>query len=273
MNMRSEHPRLPFAVIATCSDNLGDDVQTLAAIQFLKKKGVQPAFVIDRERLSSYSGPACKLLMNGWFMHDLAFFPPPPQVTPIFISFHCANEALIASHVAYFQAHQPIGCRDLHTQALFKKHGVQAYFPGCLTLTFDPGPVERVGRYTVDVNTCPYIPPVAVDLSVLGEHVLIRHDVQDAALKTNMAQRLAVARALLAKYQQAELVVTSRLHVALPCRAFRTPCIFLHSNLQDTRFSGLEAILSGSEKLENAVSRIPDEALATVLRGFDDLAL
>jgi hypothetical protein len=273
MNMRSEYTRLPYAVIATCSDNLGDDIQTLAAMHFLQKKGIQPAFVIDRERLSSYSGPACKLVMNGWFMHDLAFFPPPPQVTPIFISFHCANEVLIASHVAYFQAHQPIGCRDLHTQTLFEKHGVQAYFTGCLTLTFDPGPVERVGRYTVDVNTCPYIPTVAVDLSVLGEHVLIRHDVEDAALKTNMSQRLTVARALLAKYQQAELVVTSRLHVALPCRAFRTPCIFLHSDLKDTRFSDLEPILSGSDTLENALSRIPDELLVDVQRRFDAVTL
>lgn len=262
--------RLPYAVIATCSDNLGDDIQTLAAMHFLRKKGIRPAFVMDRERLSAYAGPACKVVMNGWFMHDLAFFPPPPHVTPVFVSFHCANEELIARHVPYFQAHQPIGCRDLHTKALFDKYGVEAYFTGCLTLTFDPGPSERTGRYTVDVNTCPYIPAVDVDLSSLGGHVLVHHDIHDLSVKHSMRRRLAAAQALLDKYERAELVVTSRLHVALPCRAFRTPCIFLHAGLrEDPRFTGLESILSGSAMLEQAVSTIADDALTGVLRGFD----
>lgn len=265
---------LPWAVGATCSENLGDDIQTLAAMHFLKKKGVQPSFVMDRERLSTYAGPPCKLVMNGWFMHAPEYFPPPRQVTPLFISFHCANEAVIARHVVYFKAHQPIGCRDLHTQALFEKHGIAAFFTGCLTLYLDPHTSHRSGKYTVDVNHCPYIPAVDVDLSGFQDHMVIHHDIDDDTLKTHVRRRMAAAQVLLHKYQQAELVITSRLHVALPCRAFRTPCIFLHARLQDDpRFSGLHSILRGSATLDQAVSMIPDDALAGIVAGFDAVRL
>jgi hypothetical protein len=195
-------------------------------------------------------------------------------VTPVFVSFHCADEALIAANVPYFKAHEPIGCRDLHTQALFEKYGIAAWFNGCLTLGFDPVVAPRQGRYTVDINTCPYIPPVAVDLSGFGDHVIIHHDIHDASLKRSMVRRMAVAQALLDKYRTAELVITSRLHVALPCRAFGTPCIFLHSRLQeDPRFSGLESVLSGSATLEQAARTVPPGTLVGILAGFDAVVL
>jgi hypothetical protein len=271
---RTASDGLPCAVIATCSDNLGDDIQTLAAVHFLKKKGLRPSFAMDRERLSQYTGPACKLVMNGWFMHEPAIFPPPAHVTPVFVSFHCANEALIAANVAYFKAHEPFGCRDVHTQGLFEKYGIAAWFSGCLTLGLDPVAAPRRGRYTVDVNTCPYIPRVAVDLSGYRDHVVIHHDIHDASLKGSMGRRMAVAQALLDKYRSAELVITSRLHVALPCRAFETPCIFLHSGLQDDpRFSGLESVLNGSATLEQAASTVPKGTLDGILAGFEAVEL
>ena len=270
---RTGRDGLPWAVVATCSENLGDDIQTLAAIHFLKKKGLRPSLVMDRERLLQYTGPACKLVMNGWFMHQPAFFPPPQQVKPVFVSFHCANEALIAANVAYFKAHQPIGCRDVHTRALFEKYGIAAWFSGCLTLGLDPLAAPRQGRYTVDVNTCPYIPAVAVDLSAYRDHMVMHHDIHDASLKVSMGRRMALAQALLDRYRSAELVITSRLHVALPCRAFGTPCIFLHSRLDDPRFSGLESVLSGSATLVQAARTVPPGTLDGILAGFDAVVL
>ena len=56
------------------------------------------------------------------------------------------------------------------------------------------------------------------------------------------------ARGLLEIYKQAELVITSRLHCALPCRAFNTPVIFIHADYgKDRRFSGLYQELNGSD--------------------------
>lgn len=63
-------------------------------------------------------------------------------------------------------------------------------------------------------------------------------------------------------------------NVALPCRAFGTPCIFLHSGLQDDpRFSGLESVLNGSATLEQAASTVPNGALDGILAGFEAVVL
>jgi len=48
-----------------------------------------------------------------------------------------------------------------------------------------------------------------------------------------------LAQKRLDEYAQAKLVITSRIHCALPCLAFGTPVIFIHQNLADPRFSGL----------------------------------
>ena len=48
-----------------------------------------------------------------------------------------------------------------------------------------------------------------------------------------------MAQNLLDRIAQAKLVITSRLHTAMPCLAFDTPVIFLHNDLNDVRFTGL----------------------------------
>jgi polysaccharide pyruvyl transferase WcaK-like protein len=52
-------------------------------------------------------------------------------------------------------------------------------------------------------------------------------------------QRFQRAEALLERYARARLVITSRLHGALPCLALGTPVIFVHRDLDSPRFSGL----------------------------------
>ena len=60
------------------------------------------------------------------------------------------------------------------------------------------------------------------------------------------ARKYEEAEALLRRYATAELVITSRLHCALPCRAMGTPVIFVHPNYySDSRFDGLRDILDG----------------------------
>ena len=66
------------------------------------------------------------------------------------------------------------------------------------------------------------------------------------------------ANDLLNKYRNAKLVITSRLHCALPCRAFNTDVIFIHKNLNtDHRFSGLLEILNGNiDKIDYNTKKI-----------------
>jgi hypothetical protein len=55
--------------------------------------------------------------------------------------------------------------------------------------------------------------------------------------------RFARASVLLDRYKRARLVVTSRLHCALPCLAFGTPVIFIESAADAYRFNGLRELL------------------------------
>ena len=126
-----------YAVMWASTVNIGDDIQTLAAINFLRKKGITEYSFIDREKLSDYDGEPVTLIMNGWFIHKIKKFPPSDKITPVFISVHICHEKLISNNINYFKKYEPIGCRDEATIKKFKKYNINAYFTGCLTLLFD----------------------------------------------------------------------------------------------------------------------------------------
>lgn len=234
-----------YAVMWASTINIGDDIQTLAAINFLKKKGITEYTFIDREKLSDYNGIPVTLIMNGWYMHNIKMFPPSDKITPIFVSIHINNESLIKNNIDYFKKYQPIGCRDNATVNLFKKYNIDAYFTGCLTLLFDNVDIKDGRKYLVDVNTeCKYIPNINFDFSKYNDFEIIKHDIDKNML---LKDRLIVANNLLNKYRTAELVITTRLHCILPCRAFNTNAIFIHKKYRDDpRFTGLKKVINGN---------------------------
>jgi lipopolysaccharide biosynthesis glycosyltransferase len=167
-----------YAVMWASTVNIGDDIQTLAAINFLKKKEITDYTFIDREKLSDYDGEPVTLIMNGWYMHNINKFPPSDKITPVFISVHINNERLISNNINYLKKHEPIGCRDEATVNLFKKYGINAYFTGCLTLLFDDVKEKTGGKYLVDVNTkCNYIPNIDLDTTKYNDFEVIEHDI------------------------------------------------------------------------------------------------
>ena len=263
-----------YGVIWADTENIGDDIQTLAGLNFLAKKNIKHVKLVNREKLSEYSGAPLILLMNGWFMHTLSKFPPPENITPLFISFHCASEKLISDNCAYFRRHAPIGCRDTATMNLFHTYDIPAYFTGCLTLYFDP--VEKKGKtiYAVDINSCPYIPHVDASLEEYPGCIPIKHDFFDKSIINDPLERLTKAARLLFLYQHAGLVITTRLHCVLPCRAFGTNVKFIHSRLfQDPRFSGLHDVIGGAENLENAEEMISREIVNKYADFFDKITM
>ena len=241
-----------YAVMWASTVNIGDDIQTLAAINFLKKKGITEYTFIDREKLSDYNGEPVILIMNGWYMHNISKFPPSDKITPLFTSIHINNELLISNNIKYFKKYEPIGCRDEATVNLFKKQGINAYFTGCLTLLFDSVKEKNGGKYLVDINTkCNYIPNIDFDNSEYKDYNIIEHDINRDDFKSlSVETRLMVAEQLLNKYRNAEIVITTRLHCILPCRAFETNAIFIHKNYtNEPRFSGLKNIINGETQM------------------------
>lgn len=254
------------------STNLGDEIQTLSATQFLPRVD----HLIERDRLHWYreSEPAF-VIFNGWFIQQ-PFWPPPESLSPLFVSFHAARpEALISqTSASYFKRHEPIGCRSMATVDAFRKFGVKAYFSGCLTLTLQRRDVESTDHtYVVDLDPVfeDLIPDVirrnairishefptaevpllqrarwnAAELSLRGiqKWDRARPVLGGTAKKLNEVRhtfRSTKAQDLLATYSSAKLVLTSRLHCALPCLAMGTPVILLRQGIEsDPRFAGL----------------------------------
>lgn len=204
--------------------NLGDEIQSLAAEQFLPR--VDKKF--DRDSLRTVSeSDRYLLIMNGYFSRfPERSFPPSSCIVPVFFGFHIRTNPLnlkyflSAEIINYLKQHEPIGCRDRHTMTLLQQHGVQAFFSKCLTLTFPRREKEpEDGKiFLVDTGEIP-LPKEIRKNSVKMTH-LASHFYGDE-IKT------AMARKLLEIYRtHASLVITTRIHCALPCLAMGIPVIF-----------------------------------------------
>jgi hypothetical protein len=235
--------------------NAGDYIQSVAAARFLPKVDRY----INREKLNEYSGAPLKLIMNGWFMHRPANWPPSPQIQPLVTSFHLNSQAkepmLSKAGIDWFKRQEPIGCRDAYTLEVLENAGVSTYLSGCLTSTL----VNEHNYRTNDIyfadalfrvpgwSTSARTPREFIKAIISGD--LIKMNQRNRMLKElfdeevlNEAksishyhparhaekERFAVAEDFLKKYATAKFVVTSRIHCAIPCLAYGTPVIFIH---------------------------------------------
>ena len=72
---------------------------------------------------------------------------------------------------------------------------------------------------------------------------------------TDIQASFEYAHSLLEKYSHAVLVVTSRIHCALPCTSFQTPCLFVdRDGLSQKRFEGLTDFLNVLTLENNRIS-------------------
>ncbi len=253
--------------------NIGDYIQSLAAKQFLPHVDNY----INREELNSYKGEQTNVILNGWFTHNVYNWIPSREINPLFISFHINHSAapimLTDEAVTYLKKHEPIGCRDQYTADLLLDKGVNAYFSGCLTLTLDNYKVSEEERgedvYIVDplygyANKQKVFSSLKrfirsllngqvlqigkkrrhlrkiFSKSIWTDSIHINHELP-AGIYTH-EQKFEMAEELLRKYAKAKLVITSRIHCALPCLAMGTPVIFINgfdAFIDTCRFDGI----------------------------------
>lgn len=286
----------------TVGVNIGDYVQALASSQYYPKIDG----FLDRDTdLAAYNGEPCKIIMNGWYMHNPSNWPPSGRIVPLFVALHInslAKEKMISREsIEYFKKHEPIGCRDYFTMDLLQKKGVDAYFSGCMTLTLGETyktDVVEDKTYIVDpiyngrmntpniVKAC-YIwlnHPVDVFKLLMTKHLHVHsgnnwlykvlktalyyheytrvfgHDIvmnseyvcQEhiyyARRFKNDNERLKEAERLIKKYAKAKLVITSRIHCALPCLGLGTSVIYLERgqdmNASTCRLGGLKELFN-----------------------------
>lgn len=245
--------------------NLGDEIQVQSAI------GFTPKFLgfIPKDELALYCGEPVKIIMNGWFMHKSVNWPPSNSIKPLLVSFHMsppAAQTMLHSGREFFERHAPVGCRDTQTLKQFKHAGIDAYYSGCLTLSLDRERFitnslgERRGVYAVDLLYKMQFPTnrkerLLTSLHLPTESMRIRDQLQRKILdelvpavdrdnicfvqhsrllgkhKDSAFLRHQAAKEALSLYANAKLVITSRIHCALPCLAFGTPVIFVDGAL------------------------------------------
>lgn len=226
------------------SCNFGDEIQSIAAARLLPRVDYR----IPRERLREFHcGEKCLLVMNGWFGNN-AQFPPAECITPLYVSFHIARKAkaLYTSPeaIAHFKKHAPIGCRDCGTMEILRAAGVDAYYSKCLTITF-PKRGESAADSIVGVDIPTARTRIKRIFSNADKPLLTfshqhRLDHLGGELKTQIANRL-----LDTYRERAALVVTSRLHCALPCVAMGIPVMYCGAH--DYRTSILPDLGIGGE--------------------------
>jgi len=256
--------------------NIGDYVQSLAAKQFLP----QVDSYVNRECLGQYKGEKSKIILNGWFTHHPETWIPSESIDPLFVSFHinssAAERMLSPQGIKYLKKHEPIGCRDNYTVRLLEGKGIKAYFTGCLTLTLDSYANRKNGNdgkvYIVDplygfpnkdrifTNTKSLVKGILTGNifhmnsaskymeKIFKKDILEQAEIIRQELSSNIYtedQKFEMADELLKKYSTAKLVITSRIHCALPCLAMGTPVIYLNgfeSEFDACRMDGLSEL-------------------------------
>jgi len=228
-----------YALLKYSTKNLGDEIQSIAARQFLPKVD----YYIDRDNIDEkHIHNDTNMILNGWFTHNPENWPiKNNNLKPLIISFHISNnygssvEKLTDKEsIRYYKKHEPIGCRDISTLNLLKSKGINSYFSGCLTLTLKNRFEQRGNNvYIVDVDD--------EVKQIIPDHMKnsIKFLTHSHEGSLNHLENLSKAQSLLDKYAQAKMVITSRLHCALPCLAFGTPVEFINRDLNDPRFGGL----------------------------------
>ncbi len=208
-----------YAQITCPSGNIGDDFQSLAAGLHLPEPA---SFFVEREKIQDWPRDVpVTVIMNGWFSYSTQSWPPALSIDPIFVGFHVTErfKPAVMQHVDYLKLYAPIGARDAATTAFLRSIGVEAETTHCLTLTFPtrltapkPGKV-----FIVDAEG------IAIPRSLRANAVKMTHVMPPL----NHEVTLPFGRQLLQKYRdEARLVITTRLHAALPCIAMGIPVVF-----------------------------------------------
>lgn len=215
---------MKFASVQYSKNNIGDVIQVIAASRFVPKVDAW----CNRENLDQCRFPEPhKIILNGWYQHRTGHFHNDGNLIPLIISMHVApskaKSFFTPKVLSFLKRNEPVGCRDTYTLRLMENNGVKAYFSGCLTLTLEPNSVLRKKGYVLCVDV-----PSAVTEKIqksTDRPVFELNPMWRACCTFN--ERVEHAKIYLKKMQEAHVVVTRRLHCALPAIALGTPVVFI----------------------------------------------
>ena len=213
------------------TDNLGDDLTALAAMQHLPRiDRVLDADALDAPLPGWQDEDRLVLLAHGIFLHASAHWPPERHIVPVCAGVHISEEdawglpfsAIDGAGLDALRACGPIAARDLRTASRLAKLNIPHTLTASLVLTLEHPKVKRSGVICCDV------PDEVVNLvrSFRRDVTVVTHELSDPS--PDFTARMDAARAMVARYASAEMVFTRRLHCAMACLALGTPVLLLY---------------------------------------------
>ncbi len=258
------------------SKNIGDYIQTKAVLDLVGFNNIK---ILDRENLDKYNDNVIQTIINGWFMESPENWPPSEKIKPLFISFHLnpsiEKELLKDESIKYFKSHEPIGCRDIYTRDILLEKGVNAYYSSCITTTIDRnnylksktqaegiiviGAFDRLkptldykssAKLLISIFKYPFKKiGYSLKLSKFNRHLnnqnykIKRYNQLTKRPIKSHNEGLNLASEMLEKIAESEVMITSRIHAALPALAMGLKVIFIDQGLDHVnhkhRLSGL----------------------------------
>ncbi len=224
--------------------NMGDDIQILAIDYLYTLMGIPPEKIIKISfyELCEYDGeevilPIC-FPFHSYVKEDY-FTLFSPKIKPIFLNLSISGMKISSKDSQYLKRYEPIGCRDLNTLRTLQKEGIDAYANGCITQIFpDRGNKlysDKVFLVDVDKTLLESIPNELKQKAEMRTHSLRYSEIKKASREIAIDQLNEYA-------ENAGLVVTSRLHCALPCIAMGIPTVFAAPK-RSHRFEGVDRIV------------------------------
>jgi len=232
----------------TTNINIGDYLKFLTIDYVYDLMGIKDVVYLTPKECMDYAGEA--LILPTFFLPGIknGSINISNKITPIILSLSLPSvsyqfdaDSFFSKHenVQYLLKHSPIGCRNEYTYNLLTEHGVPAYIAGCLTVVFpkreNVNPTKVV-LVDTPLELLPYIPKdMLMNCEVTTQqYYFSNEEVTDYRQIFNFVRdRYDYIK------NNATIVITSRLHVAMPCIAYGIPVI-LARDFVDQRFSFIE---------------------------------
>ena len=223
------------------SINLGDDLQIVAIDYIYKKMGIEEKDIvrIGLSELTSYNGeyvilPVSFPLYGYREGVNITMFSP--KIIPVFLGLSIMSGNISDEEVAYLRRFEPIGCRDHYTMDILRKKNILSYVGGCVTAL-----LPRLDRfkgdkvYIIDVpkRMMKYIPDDIRKGAIYKSQILSECSDSYEATKKRLREISENAR----------LIITTRLHSALPYTALGIPVVLMKEKFS-FRFTALSKLLN-----------------------------
>ncbi len=212
---------------------VGDDIQLLAIENLYNYMNIpyEDVVRIPFSQLSTYDGEYVILPLSFPFYgysnaNNITNFSP--KIIPVFLGFATMANTYNTADISYLKKYEPIGCRDQYTMNAVRNSGVKAYLNGCLTATLPKvryGADARKKIFCVDVSPLlqSYIPKEMLPDCEFVNHVVFSDDCPNGTEEK--------AKEMYSRYvKEAKLIITTRMHAALPCIAMGIPVILAKDN-------------------------------------------